>query len=184
MSADAAGTAKPPSQMALPWAVRWWLLWAALALVAGAVTIAAAVGFNIVDLELAGSVERADEVVANSDVDTIRLAIYWDFVFILSYSVALCTGSLWARRQFARGFGSSLGVPVAIGALVAAALDIVENMSMFGYLNGWGDWAGWIPVARAMAIPKFLLVFVSIAYILFGVGAWALGVLADRRRRR
>ena len=184
MSDDAAGTANPLGQKALPWAVRWWWLWAAVALVAGAVTIAAAKGFNIVDLELAGSVERADEVVANTDVDTIRLAIYWDFVFILFYALALSTGSLWARRQFADGFGSSIGIPVACGALVAAALDIVENVSMLGYLNGWGDWTGWIPVARAMAIPKFLLVFVSIAYVLIGTAAWALGLLADRRQRR
>ena len=184
MSADAAGSVQPPSQGALPWAIRWWWVWAALALVTGAITVAAAEGFNIVDLELAGSIERADEVVADTDADTIRLAIYWDFVFILCYALALWTGSQWARHQFAGGTGSSIGTPIASGALAAAALDIVENVSMLGYLNGWGDWAGWATVARATAIPKFLLVFVSIAYILIGVAAWGLGLVADRHRRR
>ena len=55
---------------------------------------------------------------------------------------------------------------------------------MLGYLNGWGEWSGWIPLATAMAIPKFLLVVISVAYILIGIGIWAFGSLADRRRLR
>jgi hypothetical protein len=38
---------------AASWVVRWWWLWATVALVAGGVTVAAADGFPIVDLELA-----------------------------------------------------------------------------------------------------------------------------------
>jgi len=67
----------------MPWIVRWWGLWAVLALLAGGFTIAAADGFPIVDLELAWTVERADDVTRGADFDTIRSAIFWDFAFIL-----------------------------------------------------------------------------------------------------
>ncbi len=150
----------------------------------GAITVAAAGTFNIVDLELAGTLERANEAVAATEPATIRSAIYWDFAFIIFYVLALCTGSVWTRQQFRDGFGSRIGVPIAAGAVVAGMLDIVENLSMLGYLYGWGDWSGWIPLAKAMAIPKFLLVFISITYVLIGITTWAFRSLADHSRRR
>lgn len=180
MGADASRATLPQNHNTLPWVVRLWWLWAALALCTGAVTIAAAGGFNIVDLELAGTLERADEVVAAVDLDAIRAAIYWDFLFIFFYALALCTGALWARRVFGGGVASRIGISVAIGAVLAGALDILENLAMLGYLSDWCAWAGWAPLARAMAIPKFLLVFVAIVYVLVGVGIWAIRSLSGR----
>ena len=184
MSADAPGAVGLPGHDGVRSVVRWWWLWGALAVMTGAITAGVAAGFNIVDLELAGTLERADEAVAGMDLASIRLAIYWDFAFMFFYALALCTGSLWARRQFGNGFGSRIGVLVAIGATLAGVFDVVENLSMLGYLNGWWDWSGWIPLAEVMAVLKFLLVFASLAYILIGVGGWAFASLADRRRRR
>ena len=184
MSADASGAPHPQDQDPLPFAVRWWWLWAVIAIMTGAATVAAADGFNIVDLELAGTLERADAVVSGANLAAIRSAIYLDFAFLCFYALALCTGSLWARRQFDGGFGESVGIPLAIGAVAAAALDIVENLSMLGYLNGWFDWSGWIPLAGAMAIPKFLLVFASVVYIFIGIGTWAFRSIADHRHGR
>jgi hypothetical protein len=183
MSADTSGAPHPAGDDAAPWAVRWWWLWVVLALATGAITVVAAGGFDIVDLELAGSVERANEAITGADLGAVRSAIYLDFAFLFFYGLALSTGSLWARRQFKGGVGSRLGIPVATAAVVAAVLDIVENLSMLGYLNGWADWSGWIPLARVVAIPKFLLVLISITYVLIGVGIWAFRSLTSRRHR-
>lgn len=183
MAADAPGTPHPPGRDVARRAVQWWWLWAVLALATGAITVAAAGEFNIVDLELAGSVERADEIVTDGDLGPIRSAIYWDFAFLVFYGLALCAGSLWAGRQFRPGLGAKLGPPIATGAALAATLDIVENLSMLGYLNAWGGWFGWTPLARTVAIPKFMLVFISIAYVLAGIGIWALRSLANRRHQ-
>ena len=40
---------------------------------------------------------------------------------------------------------------------------------MLGYLNGWGDWSGWIALAGTMAVPKFLLALAGVLYIVTGV---------------
>ena len=87
-------------------------------------------------------------------------------------------------EQFTNGFGSKLGLPIAIGAVIAGVFDIVENLAMLGYLNGWADWTGWIAVAGTMAIPKFILVFISIAYILIGVATWAFRSIVSHGHRR
>ena len=149
--------------------VDFWWLWAIAAIVAGAVTTAAARGFPIVDLELAGTVERADEVVRGFDLDTIRVAILWDFLFIFFYAPALFFGSLWARRQFGGDFGRRAGTVIAAGGLVAGAFDMIENVAMLGYLNDAGGWGGWPLLSAVMAIPKFILAFVAIVYILVGI---------------
>lgn len=152
----------------MPRLVRLWWLWAILALVAGAVTTAAARGFPIVDLELAGTVERVDAVTHGVNVDTIRLAIAWDFLFIVLYALALAAGALWSRRQFVGRLGRAAGIIISAGGVVAGALDIVENLALLAYLNDWGTWSGWIPLARAVAIPKFALALAGVVYIAIG----------------
>ena len=153
----------------MPWIVRWWGVWAILALVAGALTIAAAEGFPILDLELAWTVERADEVTREADLDAIRSAVLWDFAFIFFYALALSTGALWARRQFRGRSAAAVGTGIAIGGVAAGLFDIVENLSMLGYLEGWGGWGGWIGLAGTTAIPKFLLAAAGVVYIAAGV---------------
>lgn len=161
--------------------VDFWWLWAIAALAAGAVTTVAAQGFPIVDLELAGTIERADEVVRSVDLDAVRAAIMWDFLFIFFYAPALFFGSLWARRQFGGDFGRSAGTAIAAGGLVAGALDMIENVAMLGYLNDVGGWDGWPLLSAVMAIPKFILAFVAIVYILVGI---VLAVARSVARRR
>lgn len=73
--------------------------------------MSAAGAFTVVDLDLAGTLERASEAVAGTDPATIRSAIYRDFTFISFFALALCTGSLWARRPLGDGLGSRIGVP-------------------------------------------------------------------------
>ncbi|MFV9673257.1 MAG: hypothetical protein ACNYZH_08520 [Acidimicrobiia bacterium] len=157
----------------------WWL-WAIAALAAGAITTAAAQGFPIVELELAVTAERADEVMRGADIDAIQAAILWDFLFIFFYAPALFFGSLWARRQFSGDLGRRTGTVIAVGGLIAGALDLVENVAMLAYLRDPGAWDGWNLLSAAMAIPKFILVLVAVGYILLGIGL-AIGRRVSRR---
>ena len=154
----------------LPRVVELWWLWAIAALAAGVTTTAAAQGFPIVDLELAVTAERADEVMRGADLDAVRAAILWDFLFIFFYAPALFFGSLWARRQFSADLGRRAGTVIAAGGLIAGTLDLVENVAMLAYLRDPGAWGGWNLLSTVMAIPKFILAFVAVVYILLGIG--------------
>jgi hypothetical protein len=176
MAADGRDEHNSDADLAMQWVVRWWWLWAILALAAGGLTVAAADGFPIVDLELAWTVEQADAVTRGANVGTIRSAILWDFVFILLYALAIFTGALWARRQFCSSVGIAVGTVVAFGGVAAGIFDVVENLSMLGYLSGW---SGWIALAGTMAVPKFLLALAGVVYIAAG-----LVLLAVRRPSR
>ncbi|MEN8235843.1 MAG: hypothetical protein ABFR89_13085 [Actinomycetota bacterium] len=169
MSVESHSHETPNDPQSTRWCVRWWWLVALASLVAAAITNAAAQGFPIVALELAGTAERATEAVSGYSVDAIRATIIWDFLFLALYAPALFCGALWARKQFRGRTGRRLGFPIAIGGIVAGLLDIIENAAMLAYLADPQGWNGWIPIATATAIPKFLLVLVAIVYIVVGI---------------
>ena len=76
---------------------------------------------------------------------------------------------MWARQQFHSSAGAALGTAVAVGGVVARILDVVENLSMLGYLNGWRDWSGWTALPGTTAVPKFLLALAGVVYIVTGM---------------
>lgn len=153
------------------WFVRNWWVVAVAALVAGAITSAAAAGFPILELEFAWTAQRAEVVLAGADLDAVRATILWDFLFLALYASALYLGSLWASGVFTSERLQQAGPYIAIGALAAGVFDVVENLAMLGHLNGWLGFSGWPAVAGLMAVPKFFLVLVAIVYVLLGIVA-------------
>jgi len=152
-------------------AVRFWWVLAVAALVAGAITTATAQGFPIVAFELAATHRSASNVLAGFDVGVVHTTILWDFLFLALYAPALFLGSLWAGSLYRSERLRTFAMPVAIGALVAGGLDIVENLSMLAYLDIAPRWDGFPLLATVVAVPKFLLIFVAIGFILGGVVA-------------
>jgi hypothetical protein len=161
--------------------VRYWWIVALAALVTGAITSAAAAGFPILELEFAWNSDRADAVLAGADLDAVRATILWDFVFLVLYASALYLGSLWASDVFASKRLRQVGPHIAIGALAAGVFDVIENLAMLGYLNGWLGFFGWPTVAGLMAVPKFILVLVAIVYVVMGIVAWVVGRVRNKR---
>ena len=161
--------------------VRYWWALALAALGAGVITSAVAAGFPILELEFAWTPERADEVLAGADLDAVRATILWDFVFLVLYASALYLGSLWASGVFTSDRLRQAGAYVAYGALLAGAFDMIENLAMLAYVDGWTGLSGWPAVAGLMATLKFLLVLIAIVYILMGVVAAVIGRLREKR---
>jgi len=60
-----------------------------------------------------------------------------------------------------------LGRWLAVGILIAAGLDVIENISLILLLTG-SENEYLSPLARWMAIPKFGLVLLSLLYIVGG----------------
>ncbi|HEX8222082.1 MAG TPA: hypothetical protein VF914_23050 [Chloroflexia bacterium] len=139
---------------------------------------------GIVSLELAGTVQRADAIIAVwtskfGDLQRAWLSILIDFGFILVYSTALGLSCILASEMFrAKHVGPGLGLPrigilLAWGASIAGLLDVMENLAMVAML--WGARAEiWPQLAHSFATVKFALVLAGLGYSLVGVG-WSLG---------
>jgi len=130
-------------------------------------------GPGVVPFELAGSQDRADEILAEwgeEGQDAARESLWIDFGFLLAYGTFL-TLALAAVRDMARKRGwrrlAAIGaVVVSFGAL-AAAFDALENVCLLLTLDGSG--AAFPLLATIFAGCKFVLLAIAIAYLLSGL---------------
>jgi hypothetical protein len=138
-------------------------------------------GPGVVPFELAGSQDRADEILAEwgeEGQDAARESLWIDFGFLLAYGglltlAAAAVRDLAGRRGWARL--ATIGrVVVACGALVAA-FDALENVCLLLTLDEAGP--AFPVMATTFAACKFALLAVAIAYIGAGLimRVWARG---------
>ena len=137
-------------------------------------------GDSIVDFELAGSVERADEIIAawraEDVIDEAKAIQIFDLVYPLIYSVALagaCVAAAEAWRRRGRPRWAQVGIAMAWVPFVAAGFDYVENLGLD--ISLWDEpMTPWPQVALVAAVAKFAGIYTSLLYGLTGLVATAL----------
>ncbi|HEX6154136.1 MAG TPA: hypothetical protein VFZ19_11500 [Solirubrobacterales bacterium] len=165
---------------------RWGLIVSGVALVALLLAMAPAdeqmqeKGSGIVAFELAGSQERADEILdewGDAGQDAAREQLLIDFAFLIAYGTFLVLAVAAVRDLLGRRGRTRLAaigaVVVPFGAL-AAACDAVENACLLAVLDGAGS--AFPTLAFIFAATKFALLAAAIAYLVVG------GALSLRRR--
>lgn len=127
-------------------------------------------GPGMVPFELAGSQDRADEILAEwgeEGQDAAREQLWIDFGFLFAYGTFLTLLLLMARdlarRQDWRRLATIGGVVVSFGAL-AAGFDALENVCLLLTLDGTG--ASLPLLATIFASCKFILLTAAITYLL------------------
>jgi hypothetical protein len=137
-------------------------------------------GESIVAFELAGSVDRANEILdtwrAEGVLEDARAIQIFDLVYPLVYAAALaggCVAAAGAWRRAGRAGLASAGIAGAWLALAAAGFDYVENLGLG--ISLWGEPASpWPQVSLVAAVLKFTAIAVTLLYALSGIVA-ALG---------
>ena len=123
-------------------------------------------GKGIVGLEVAGSVDKAKEVMSVwEERDRIHAAFGTglDYLFLLAYANAVALACVWGRRVFRRPWLVDLGGLLAWGAWLAGALDAVENIALLDMIRGPVESPS-PQVAAACAFPKFVLIYAGVFY--------------------
>jgi hypothetical protein len=133
---------------------------------------------SMMSFELAGSVAKADQILIEWSQatslgprqlrDALREAILYDFAFIPLYASALGLACL-AVVAAAKGVGwlSRLGRTLAWLPLVAALLDVLENLALWR-MTSKRVVPPWPLVASLCAWPKFAIVVAGILFVLIG----------------
>jgi hypothetical protein len=142
-------------------------------------------GESIVDFELAGSVDRAKEILAawraEDVIDHAKAIQVFDLIYPLIYSAALagcCVAAAGAWRRRGRSGWAQLGIAMAWVAFVAAGFDYVENLGLA--ISLWDEpMTPWPQVSLVAALLKFAGIYASLLYAVTGIVAW---LLMARRR--
>ncbi len=125
---------------------------------------------GIVSFELIGNLEGSQKIMESWQGPIMIWAginMGLDFLFLSLYGVTIALGCLLVSHRLPAqyAFLKRLGIWMAWAVIVAAGLDVVENISLIYLLTGSSN--ATLPVlAKWCAIPKFNLVLLSILYIL------------------
>ena len=150
--------------------------------------------YGIVSFELARDPAQAQTILDSWDqAAQIRAAfsLGLDYLFIPMYAIALTLTCLWAARfrRERRRFPNILviiglpGTMLAWGQLLAAGLDMIENMALASMLFG-AVAAPWPQIASICAAAKFGLVAAGIVYSLLALAVYTGAVIFHRQRVR
>jgi hypothetical protein len=143
-------------------------------------------GESIIDFELAGSVERTEEILATwrreGVIDEAKAIQTFDLIYPLIYAAALAGGCIAAAGAWERARRPRLahaGIAMAWVATAAAGFDYVENLGLA--ISLWGHPASpWPQLAFVAAVLKFAAIYSALLYALSGVIAALLARRQDR----
>ncbi len=127
---------------------------------------------GIVSFELAGTLEKAQQILASWDINARLSAAFslgLDYLFMPAYSTAIglacvMAGAVLQKRRWPL---AGLAPILAWGAWLAALFDAVENVALARLLFG-ALVSPWPEIARGCAVFKFALVIAGLIYALLG----------------
>lgn len=129
---------------------------------------------GILNLELAYNNSKVNTVLEAwapnglNRTDNIKIAIkntWLDFIFLFFYSLFLFYACKTISESFT-GFINSFGKFLAVGALNAGLLDILENAGMLITLNGFSTTSISL-LTTICSVIKWILALSALVYILF-----------------
>ena len=130
-------------------------------------------GPGIIGFELAGTEERAAEILADwgdRGTDAAKASLWIDYAYIVAYTIFLVLAA-WATRELAerRGWArmAALGVAVVPFAAAVGAFDAIEDVALLLSVDQHGG-ALAPRLGQVCAVAKFALFAVTLAYLLTG----------------
>lgn len=145
--------------------------------ITGAPLTTEAAPYGVVSFELAGTVENMHQILTSWDVNTQLRAAFGlglDYLFMVAYACTIAFGCGMAAQVLQRSRWPLVGWCnlLAWGVILAALLDAVENIALSVIIFGTVA-SPWPEIVRWCAIPKFILIFMGIVFVIYG-GAVAL----------
>jgi len=122
---------------------------------------------GIVTFELARTADAARLILDSWDARAREAAMLLqgvDFLFLVAYPLSFSLAAVRLGRRLG-GRWQGIGVFLSWAVLLAAPLDLVENLALIRQIEfGANDTAAWL--AWACAVPKFALVGVATVFVL------------------
>jgi len=126
-------------------------------------------GYGILDFEFAWTKEQILIIfgVWGDEVMTLQAAgVYWDFLYIVGYTVPLFALILFLSRKLNERI-LSIGLYMSLTPFIAGIFDIIENINLLIMLNGGSEFASFVPfIASLSATIKFGILIVGAIFFL------------------
>ena len=125
--------------------------------------------YGILDFEFAWTSEQISLIFTDWGSEGMALqaaGIYWDFFYIIGYSVPLFALILLFTRKLS-GKIVDIGLYMSLTPLVAGIFDLVENINLLIMLNDTPNFASFVPLTASItAFIKFGFLLVGATFFL------------------
>jgi hypothetical protein len=139
--------------------------------ITGAPLITDAAPAGIVTFELIGTFSGSQNIIQSWEGEPMTWAginMGLDFLFLALYAVTIALACRLIADKYSNQILKDVGTWLALGIVFAALLDIIENIALIKLLLGSQN--EFLPVlAKWAAIPKFILVLLSLLYVIGGL---------------
>ena len=125
---------------------------------------------TIVDFELAGSVDKAANIITTwTPMERIHagFSLGFDYLYMPIYSTTIALACLMAAGVLQRKIWHTLGILLAWGLWIAAIADATENLALLTELFG-SNVAPAPQIAQVCATIKFGLIVLGLVYVVVG----------------
>lgn len=122
---------------------------------------------NIIQFELAQTIDRANEIISawsDAGVAKARVGIYLDFVFLILYSWSIGAGCSVSAAFSDIGLFKNASMFFTRAVWFAGCCDLLENLAMLFTLSEMNELT--VSMAYYFAIIKFLIVIIALLFIL------------------
>ena len=125
---------------------------------------------GILDFEFAWTSEQISIIFAEWESAAVMVlqanGVYWDFLYIIGYSVPLFALILLFTRKLS-GKIVDIGLYMSLTPLVAGIFDFVENINLLIMLNETPSFASFVPlIASITAFIKFSFLLIGAIFFL------------------
>ncbi|MHA1468491.1 MAG: hypothetical protein ACTSP6_10515 [Promethearchaeota archaeon] len=125
--------------------------------------------YGILDFEFAWTKDQILIIFtewAGVGMDLQTNGVYWDFLYIIGYTVPLFALILLFTRKLS-GRIVDIGLYMSLVPFIAGIFDIVENINLLIMLNDTPDFASFVPlIASVSALIKFGLLLAGAIFFL------------------
>jgi len=119
----------------------------------------------IVDLEFAVSPQRLNELLFVWNTSVVKVNIWLDFLFIVSYVLFLSIAAAFCALKWPAGIMRQMGLTLARAAYLAGILDIAENLLMLQSIAGYFTITS-LQLTYYCAAVKFILAALVLLFLL------------------
>lgn len=123
---------------------------------------------SIIDLEFAATPKRLSELISVWDISIVKMNIWLDFLFIISYVLFLSLAAELCARKWPAGIMRQTGLTLAWAAYVAGILDIAENILMLQSIDGYFTTTT-LQLTYYFGAVKFMLAAITVFYLLISL---------------
>jgi len=126
--------------------------------------------YGILDFEFAWTKSQILDIFAKWEVgegmSMQTNGVYWDFLYIIGYSVPLFALILLFSRNLT-GKIADIGIYISLTPLIAGVFDLVENVNLLIMLNDTTNFASFVPLTASItAFIKFSFLLVGAIFFL------------------